>query len=147
MTGGGVSQPPDPQAPAIPYSGDHDGQPRILQLRLRKWGFVQTQPTVGIDGREYVGSWGLMTFEVPADRATHVSVFLPTKNRTGAAATLLLADQAPNLEYSAPAHPAMAGEIGPPNTTVSRGKPIIFVLLVLILLALIAMLAVLRLMG
>ncbi|MDA3646306.1 hypothetical protein LZ318_28850 [Saccharopolyspora indica] len=62
----------------IPYVDDHDGARRLLVLEIPLVGnsAKRAAPIASIDGRQYVVTWGSVSFEVPADRNVHVSVHL-----------------------------------------------------------------------
>lgn len=82
------------QAPAgvIPYVEHHLGERRVLTLHLTTGNSLlggKTTPVVSIDGRQYLVYWGSVSFEVPADRAVHVSVHVEVE-RVGQVASALL---------------------------------------------------------
>lgn len=62
----------------IPYVDNHDGPRRLLTIDIPCVGNEarRTAPIASIDGRQYVVSWGAVSFEIPADRNVHVSVYL-----------------------------------------------------------------------
>lgn len=90
-------QPPFGQPPsgpiAIPYVDHHDGPRRVLTLDITTGNVVlrggKIPPIASIDGRQYIVYWGVVHFEIPADRACHVSVHLEGEYVTQAASTLL----------------------------------------------------------
>ncbi len=100
-------QPAQQWAGVIPYVEHHEGERRMLTLHLTT-GNVMIQssqqgklpPIVSIDGRQYIVYWGSMTFEVPADRAVHVSVHVEGDYVTQAASTLLPPGPSLALQYS-----------------------------------------------
>ncbi|MER7861723.1 hypothetical protein ABTX61_21635 [Amycolatopsis japonica] len=77
------------QPGVIPYVDNHDGPRRLLTVEMRPFpsSSVPYAPIVSIDGRQFVVSWGAVTFEVPADRNVHVSAHLHTNYGSQAAAT------------------------------------------------------------
>ena len=82
------------QAPpgVIPYVEHHTGERRVLTLHLTSGNSMltgKTTPVVGIDGRKYLVYWGAVSFEIPADRAVHLSVHVEVE-RIGQVATALL---------------------------------------------------------
>lgn len=82
------------QAPAgvIPYVEHHLGERRLLTLHLTSGNSMLTAknpPLVTIDGRQYLVYWGSVSFEIPADRAVHLSVHIEA-DRIGQAASALL---------------------------------------------------------
>lgn len=81
-----------PAHPAvIPYVEAHDGPRRLMTIALTSGnvGASKHVPVVGIDGRRYVVVWGVVTFEVPADRNVHVSVHIEADYLTQACSMLL----------------------------------------------------------
>ncbi|HET6286983.1 MAG TPA: hypothetical protein VFG15_09545 [Amycolatopsis sp.] len=86
-----MTEPTDPaKLPGvIPYVDNHDGPRRLLTVELRPFpsSSVPYVPLVSIDGRQFVVSWGAVTFEIPADRNVHVSARLHTNYGSQAAAT------------------------------------------------------------
>jgi hypothetical protein len=76
---------------AIPYVDAHAGEKRLLTLNLTTGNPMigKIPPIVSIDGRQYVVYWGLVSFEIPADRACHVSVHLEGEHVGQAASALL----------------------------------------------------------
>ncbi|MFD9896202.1 hypothetical protein ACFWY9_43220 [Amycolatopsis sp. NPDC059027] len=62
----------------IPYVEYHDGPRRLLVIDIPCGGNEarRSAPIASIDGRQYVVSWGTVSFEIPADRNVHVSVYL-----------------------------------------------------------------------
>jgi hypothetical protein len=83
-----MTQPPS----VIPYVEHHTGPRRTLSLNLTTGNPLvraKIPPIVGIDGRSYVVYWGPVTFEIPADRAVHVSVHVEGDAIVQAASALL----------------------------------------------------------
>ncbi|MFD5096147.1 hypothetical protein ACFWMR_36470 [Amycolatopsis thailandensis] len=73
------------QPGVIPYVDNHDGPRRLLTIDIPLVREARIfAPIASIDGRQYVVSWGSVTFEIPADRNVHISVHLQT-NYTGRA--------------------------------------------------------------
>ncbi|MEV6910999.1 hypothetical protein [Amycolatopsis sp. NPDC051071] len=67
------------QPGVIPYVDNHDGPRRLLTIDISLHHHAKVfAPLASIDGRQYVVSWGSVTFEIPADRNVHVSVYLQT---------------------------------------------------------------------
>jgi hypothetical protein len=85
----------------IPYVDVHDGAKRTLTLNLTTGNAMVTKipPIVSIDGRQYVVYWGLVSFEIPADRACHVSVHLEGDHIAQAASALLTPGESLQLTY------------------------------------------------
>ncbi len=85
----------------IPYVDNHDGPRRLLTVEIPHYGrTVQWYaPIASIDGRQYVVSWGAVSFEIPADRNVHVSVHLQTNRGTEGMVT-------PFASTVLPPHPA-----------------------------------------
>lgn len=82
------------QAPpgVIPYVEHHTGERRVLTLHLTSGNSLlsgRTSPIVSIDGRAYLVYWGTVSFEIPCDRAVHLSVHVEA-DRVGQVATALL---------------------------------------------------------
>ncbi|AUI62101.1 hypothetical protein [Amycolatopsis sp. BJA-103] len=78
------------QPGVIPYVDNHDGQRRLLVVDIPPFSANAVRhyaPFASIDGRQYVVSWGSVTFEIPADRNVHVSVHLQTNYATGVTST------------------------------------------------------------
>ncbi len=78
------------QPGVIPYVDNHDGQRRLLTVDIPPFSVNAVRhyaPIASIDGRQYVVSWGSVTFEIPADRNVHVSVHLQTNYATGVTST------------------------------------------------------------
>ena len=74
--------------------------------------YVGVRPTLIIEGRGQPIQWGIGTWQVPADRASVVGVFLFNRLwRFGRAEFLLEPDHVPALEYHAPALPFLPGRI------------------------------------
>jgi hypothetical protein len=93
------------QAPAgvIPYVDWHTGERRLLTLHLTSGNSMltgKTPPVVSIDGRQYLVYWGSVSFEVPADRAVHVSVHVEAERIGQAASALLPPGNSVVLTYS-----------------------------------------------
>ena len=66
----------------IPYVDNHDGPRRLLTIDIPHLGHTVRAyaPIASIDGRQYIVSWGSVSFEIPADRNVHVSVHLQTNS-------------------------------------------------------------------
>jgi hypothetical protein len=66
----------------IPYVDHHNGPRRLLTVEIPHLGstVLAYAPIASIDGRQYVVSWGAVSFEIPADRNVHVSVHLHTNS-------------------------------------------------------------------
>ncbi|RSN25201.1 hypothetical protein DMC63_03365 [Streptomyces sp. WAC 05977] len=77
------------QPGVIAYVDAHDGPRRLLTVEVRPFpsSSVPYAPFVSIDGRQFLVSWGAVTFEIPADRNVHVSAHLHTNYGSQAAAT------------------------------------------------------------
>ncbi|MBB5853387.1 hypothetical protein ACFQ05_08795 [Amycolatopsis umgeniensis] len=78
------------QPGVIPYVDNHDGPRRLLVVDIPPFSANTVRhyvPLASIDGRQYVVSWGSVTFEIPADRNVHVSVHLQTNYATGVTST------------------------------------------------------------
>lgn len=76
----------------IPYVEYHRGARRLLTLHLTTGNPLvraKIPPIASIDGRQYVVYWGPVTFEIPADRAVHVSVHVEGDAIVQAASVLL----------------------------------------------------------
>jgi hypothetical protein len=61
----------------IPYVDHHTGPRRALTINVTSGNSMlksKIPPIVSIDGRQYIVYWGSIGFEIPADRACHVSV-------------------------------------------------------------------------
>lgn len=87
----------------IPYVDHHDGPKRVLTLHLTSGNAMakaQVPPVVSIDGRQYVVYWGTVGFEVPADRACHVSVHLEADRMAQHASALLTPGADLTLTYA-----------------------------------------------
>lgn len=96
-----MTQPPAPPS-VIPYVEHHAGARRILTLHLTTGNAIvraKIPPIVGIDGRSYVVYWGPVTFEIPADRAVHVSVHCEGDAIVQAASVLLPPGESLTLTY------------------------------------------------
>jgi hypothetical protein len=84
----------------VPYVEAHDGPKRVLTMHLAPPSFTnKLPPVVGIDGRQYVAVWGTVSFEIPADRATHVSVCVHGDYMQQAASVLLVPERPAELTY------------------------------------------------
>lgn len=84
-----MSQIPDG---VIPYVDHHDGPRRLLVVDLTTGNAMirgKIPPIVSIDGRRYLVYWGAVRFEVPADRACHVSVHVEGERLAQHASVLL----------------------------------------------------------
>jgi hypothetical protein len=106
----------------IPYAGSHVGPRRLLALTLRRSWVGSSAVHVGIDGATYVLPWGSASFEVPADRPVHVSVYQQVSGTSGVATTVLPPQAPPQLEYRAPWVGSASGAIGSPGTVRARGR-------------------------
>jgi hypothetical protein len=87
----------------IPYVEHHDGPKRVLTLNVTSGNGMLTAkipPIVSIDGRQYVVYWGAVTFEVPADRAFHLSVHVEGEHIGQAASALVPAGESLQMTYS-----------------------------------------------
>ncbi|RZQ65344.1 hypothetical protein [Amycolatopsis suaedae] len=74
----------------IPYVDNHEGPRRLLTVEIPPVSGNAVRyyvPMASIDGRQYVVSWGAVSFEIPADRNVHVSVHLQTNHATGYTST------------------------------------------------------------
>ncbi|KQY50158.1 MULTISPECIES: hypothetical protein [unclassified Nocardioides] len=94
------------QASVIPYVDFHTGATRLLSLNLTTGnGMVHSKyrPLASIDGRQYVVVWGLVSFEIPADRNVHVSVHLEG-DIIGQAASLILPPGDAQVRYTYETH-------------------------------------------
>jgi hypothetical protein len=86
-----------------------DAPTRRIELTLRKpgiafWGGIR--PTLVIGGRGQPVQWGVGTWQVPADEAVQLGVFLFARGwRFGEAAVRLAPGDAPTLVYRAPVLP------------------------------------------
>ena len=68
------------------------------------------RPTIVIEGRAQPSQWGAGTWQLPADRASDVSVFLYRFGVTsGRASVVLKPMDAPALRYRAPWLPFLGG--------------------------------------
>jgi hypothetical protein len=97
-----MTQPPAPPS-VIPYVEHHTGARRTLLLHLTTGNAIvraKIPPIVGIDGRSYVVYWGPVTFEIPADRAVHVSVHCEGDAIVQAASALLPPGESLTLTYA-----------------------------------------------
>jgi hypothetical protein len=113
----------DATAALIPWAGDRNVPLRLLAIDLRATTLAKgVSPAVLVDGRQYVVDWGRVALEVPADRPVHVCVLALHRRPLGVASLVLMPDREPALEYSAPSHLSMAGELGAPGTTSHRGR-------------------------
>ncbi|PSL39099.1 hypothetical protein CLV49_2731 [Labedella gwakjiensis] len=120
-----------PQPPAQPGYAQQQPQPgqptsfRTLTLDLKNapwYGWTFLQPTVTIDGFRYSAGWSRMQYQVPADRPVYVQCHVAYLWEYGKAATTLQPNQNPHLEYTVPSNAWVAGDIGAPGTTTSKGK-------------------------
>ena len=84
---------PSEQPRTIPYVDYHVGPKRTLvvnvttQNKMLQGGKIP--PVVSVDGRQYIVYWGTIPFEIPADRAVHVSVHVEGNAMTQAASALV----------------------------------------------------------
>ena len=67
----------------IPYIDHHIGSKRLVTVTLEPVkalvrGITEkmTQPTLHVDGRQFIVYWGRVTVEAPADRSVHIAVGL-----------------------------------------------------------------------
>lgn len=97
-----MTQPPAHGLLPIPYVEHHTGEKRVIVLHLQLPNRMTRKipPVVGIDGRTYVVVWGVVAFEVPADRPVHVSVYLHGEYMVQAASTLLFPQHKGELVYT-----------------------------------------------
>ncbi len=89
-------------AGAIPYVDYHLGPRRILTLDIVTGNALmrgKIPPVVSIDGRQYVVYWGPVAFEIPSDRACHVSVHVEGSHMGQAASTLVPPGESLTLTY------------------------------------------------
>ena len=85
---------------------------RRLTITLRRGPWLGIRPTIVIEGRGQPTQWGVGTWQVPADRATTVSVFLHVRGITWARASRVIeSTDAPTLEYRAPWVPFRPGRL------------------------------------
>jgi len=88
------------QWPAVvPYVEWHTGPRRTATFVMPSFG-ATTPPVVSVDGRQYLTYWGQVTFEIPADRAVHLSVHLEAEAIRGAASILVPPGDAVWLQYT-----------------------------------------------
>ena len=76
----------------IPYVEAHTGPRRLMTIELSSGntlGMHYHRPFVTIDGRQYLVVWGLVAFEIPADRNVHVSVHVEADFVTQTASMIL----------------------------------------------------------
>lgn len=108
----------------IPYLAQHDGPRRVLHLQLQRALRNTGAVHVNIDGVGHIQRFGPAFFEIPADRPVTVRVhqFDVLQRVFGNAVTVLESGAPAELEYQAPAHNKVMGEIGPPGTTSVRGR-------------------------
>ena len=99
-----------PQWPGVvPYVEYYTGAKRILVLHLTSGNKMlannpgKLPPIASIDGRQYVVYWGTVSFEIPAERACHVSVHVEG-NYIQQAATVLLAPGAEQVQLTYATH-------------------------------------------
>lgn len=74
----------------IPYVDNHDGPRRLLTVEIPPISGNAVRyymPIASIDGRQFVVSWGAISFEIPADRNVHVSVHMQTNYASGMTST------------------------------------------------------------
>ena len=85
---------------------------RRLTITLRRGLWLGIRPTIVIEGRGQPTQWGTGTWQVPADRATTVSVFLHARGLTwGRATRTLEPTDVAALEYGAPSLPFLPGRL------------------------------------
>lgn len=97
-----MSETPSAPPGLIPYVEHHTGPRRHLTLHLTTANAIvraKIPPIVGIDGRSYVVYWGLVTFEIPADRNVHLSVHCEGDAIVQAASALLPPGDSLTLTY------------------------------------------------
>lgn len=95
-------------------STDSTATRRIELVLHRPWFALYTgvKPTVVIQGRGQPAQWGRGTWQLPADRATVISVFLFNRMwRFGQAEFALEPDDGAPLLYRAPALPFLRGRM------------------------------------
>ena len=123
----------------IPWAGERAAPLRVLSVDLRPTTLTRgISPAVLLDGRQYVVGWGSVALEVPADRPVHVTVLALHRRPLAAASLVLMPDQEPVLEYSAPSHLSRPGDLGRPGTTQHHGRGLQGCLLGALLLVLLA---------
>ena len=124
----------------IPWAGDSAAPRRVLTLDLRPSVLTRgISPAVLLDGRQYVVGWGRVALEVPTDRPVHLAVLTLHRRPLAAASLVLMPDQEPVLEYSAPSHLSRPGDLGRPGTTRHHGRGLQGCLLTALVLGLAAM--------
>lgn len=88
---------------------------RRIELTLTKPWFalyIAPKPTLVIAGRGQPTQWGLGTWQVPADAAVTIGVFLFNRVwRFGQAEFVLDPDHAPSIRYRAPVLPFLPGTL------------------------------------
>lgn len=88
---------------------------RRVELRLtRPWFalYFGVRPTIVIEGRGQPVQWGVGTWQLPADRAATIGVFLFNRLwRFGQAELVLAPTDAPVIAYRAPALPFGRGRM------------------------------------
>ena len=93
----------------VPYVEFYTGTKRILLLHLTSGNVMiadnpgKLPPIASIDGRQYVVYWGTVSFEIPAERACHVSVHVEG-DYLQQAATILLAPGAEQVQLTYTTH-------------------------------------------
>ena len=97
-----MSEQPTTPAGVIPYVDHHTGPKRSLTLNVTSGNSMMKSkipPIVSIDGRQYVVYWGSIGFEIPADRACHVSVHVEGEHIGQAASVLVNPGDSLTLTY------------------------------------------------
>jgi hypothetical protein len=132
----------------ISYGGQPPGSRRVLELDLRRSAVARGRhPIVTVDGLAYTCEWGLVRLEIPADRATHLSVHIDGPRHIGAATAMVGPDQPAVLAYAAPANLSYPGALGAPGATKARGRGLQGCLLVGLALTLLLLIGFLALIG
>lgn len=105
----------------IPYVDNHDGPRRLLTIEIPSVGMGARLyvPVASIDGRQYVVSWGAVSFEIPADRNVHVSVHLQSNRGTDSVSTPFASTILP--PHSAPMRLATVFSTGQEGTLTAVG--------------------------
>lgn len=101
-----------------------------------------TRPWVGVDGYRFRVRWGTVQVRVPADRPCLVEAYLPLLGGVSGLSTgsfWLHPAHPPHLEYSAPYHAWLPGQMGPPGTTRHTGQAAVVLVLVAVVLVLLGM--------
>jgi len=103
----------------------------VLHLQMKRAMKNLGAVHVDIDGVAHSHSFGSAFFEIPADRPVTVRIHQldVLRHVFGSAMTVLEPGAPAELEYQAPAHNKVKGEIGPPGTTRVRGRGRFFLFL------------------